>query len=234
MQMDASSIMTEPTAARMRSSIVAGARAVLPIAIAAGAFGVSFGILAREAGMGVVAPLVFSLTTFAGSAQFAAVSVLDQGGALAAAVVAAVLLNLRYLAIGVAAAPALRGGRARRLVEAQLVVDESFAVAHRDGQIDRGRFLGAAVVLLAAWTAGTALGVLGGDSLGDPRNYGLDAMFPALFLALLVAQLRSRPAVRAALLGGTIALLLIPVAPAGVPVIAALTGTVVALRPGRA
>jgi 4-azaleucine resistance transporter AzlC len=234
MQMDASSIMTEPPAARMRSSIVAGARAVLPIAIAAGAFGVSFGILAREAGMGVVAPLVFSLTTFAGSAQFAAVSVLDQGGALAAAVVAAVLLNLRYLAIGVAAAPALRGGRARRLVEAQLVVDESFAVAHRDGQIDRGRFLGAAVVLLAAWTAGTALGVLGGDSLGDPRNYGLDAMFPALFLALLVAQLRSRPAVRAALLGGTIALLLIPVAPAGVPVIAALTGTVVALRPGRA
>ena len=234
MEMDASSIMTELPAARTRSSIVAGARAVLPIAVAAGAFGVSFGILAREAGMGVVAPLVFSLTTFAGSAQFAAVSVLDQGGALAAAIVAAVLLNLRYLAIGVAVAPALRGGRARRLVEAQLAVDESFAVAQRDGQIDRGRFLGAALVLLAAWTSGTALGVLGGGSLGDPQSYGLDAMFPALFLALLVAQLRSGPAVRAALLGGTIALLLIPVAPAGVPVIAALTGTVVALRPGRA
>jgi 4-azaleucine resistance transporter AzlC len=232
--MDTSTIMTELPATRTRSSIVAGARAVLPIAIAALAFGVSFGILARDAGMGVVAPLVFSLTTFAGSAQFAAVSVLDQGGALVAAIVAAVLLNLRYLAIGVAVAPALCGGPARRLAEAQLAVDESWAVSQRDGKVDRGRFLGAALVLLVAWTSGTALGVLGGESLGDPEDYGLDAMFPALFLALLVSQLQSRSALRAALLGGAIALLLIPVAPAGVPVIAAVTGALVAARRGRA
>ena len=84
--------------ARARSSsFAAGARAVLPIAIAAAAFGVSFGILARDAGMGVAAPLVFSLTTFAGSAQFAAASVLESGGALATAIVTAVLLNLRYV-----------------------------------------------------------------------------------------------------------------------------------------
>jgi branched chain amino acid efflux pump len=227
---DTSSIMTELPAARSHSSIADGARAVAPIGIAAAAFGVSFGILARDAGMGVVAPLVFSFTTFAGSAQFAAASVLEQGGALAAAIVAAILLNLRYLAIGVAVAPALRGGPARRLAEAQLAVDESWAVAQRDGRIDRGRFLGAALVLIAAWTSGTALGVLGGGSLGDPKSYGLDAMFPALFLALLVGQLRSRSAVQASVLGGAIALLLIPVAPAGVPVIAAVTGALIALR----
>lgn len=149
------------------------------------------------------------------------------------------LLNLRYLAIGVAVAPALRGGRARRLAEAQLAVDESRAVAQSDGRIDRGRidrgrFLGAALALLAAWTSGTALGVLGGGSFGDPRSYGVDAMFPALFLALLVGQLGSRSALRAALLGGTIALVLIPVAPAGVPVIAAVTGALIALQRGRA
>jgi len=234
MQMDYSSIITERPATDMRSSIVAGARAVLPIAIAASAFGVSFGILARDAGMGVVAPLVFSFTTFAGSAQFAAVSVLEVGGKLPDAIVAAVLLNLRYLAIGVAVAPALRGGRARRLAEAQLAVDESWAVAQSDGHIDRGRFLGAALALLAAWTSGTALGVLGGGSFGDPQSYGIDAMFPALFLALLVGQLGSRSALRAALLGGTIALVLIPVAPAGVPVIAAVTGALIALQGGRA
>ena len=228
--MEAVSIMTEVPPIRVRSSVATGAREVMPIAIAAAAFGVSFGILARDAGMGIVAPLVFSLTTFAGSAQFAAVSVLDQGGALAAAIVAAVLLNVRYLAIGVAVAPALRGGRARRLAEAQLAVDESFAVAQRDGRVDRGRFLGAALVLLVAWTGGTALGVLGGGSLGDPETYGLDAMFPALFLALLAGQLRSRSAVHAALLGGGIALLLIPVAPAGVPVMAAVTGALIAAR----
>ena len=79
---------------------IAGARAAAPIAIAAALFGASFGVLARDAGMGIVPPIVMSLTTFAGSAQFAVASVLESGGALTAAIVAAVLLNLRYLAIG--------------------------------------------------------------------------------------------------------------------------------------
>ena len=72
--------------------------------------------------------------------------------------------------------------------------------------------------------------MLGGGSLGDPETYGLDAMFPALFLALLAGQLRSRSAVHAAVLGGGIALLLIPIAPAGVPVMAAVTGALIAVR----
>ena len=111
-------------------------------------FGASFGILARDAGMGIVAPIVMSLTTFAGSAQFAVASVLETGGAVAAAIVAAVLLNLRYLAIGVSVAPALRGSPARRLAEAQLAVDESWAVAQRDGRVDRDRLLGAGLLLM--------------------------------------------------------------------------------------
>ena len=119
--------------------MAAGARAIAPIAIAAAAFGMSFGILAREAGMGVVAPLVFSLTTFAGSAQFAAASVMQDGGAVIAAIAAAVLLNLRYVAIGVSIAPSLTGGRARRLAEAQLATDESWAVSQEDGRVDRAR-----------------------------------------------------------------------------------------------
>ena len=101
-----------PVRRQGRSSFAAGARATAPIAIAVVAFGASFGILARDAGMGIVAPIVMSLTTFAGSAQFAVASVLDSGGAVAAAIVAAVLLNLRYLAIGVSIAPALRGSAA--------------------------------------------------------------------------------------------------------------------------
>ena len=100
---------------RARRSFVAGARAAAPLAIAVVAFGASFGVLARDAGMGVAAPIVMSLTTFAGSAQFAVVSVLGSGGAVAAAIVAAVLLNLRYLAIGVSVAPALRGSAPRRV-----------------------------------------------------------------------------------------------------------------------
>ena len=172
--------------------VAAGARAAAPIAIAAAIFGASFGVLARDAGMGIVPPILMSLTTFAGSAQFAVASVLESGGAVTAAIVAAVLLNLRYLAIGISVAPALRGSTGRRLAEAQLAVDESWAVAQSDGRVRRGRLLGAGLVLMVAWTSGTVAGVLGGSALGDPADYGLDAMFPALFLALLVGQLDGR------------------------------------------
>lgn len=210
--------------------LAGGARAALPIAVAAFPFGASYGILAREAGLGVVAPIVMSFTTFAGSAQVAAVGVLEDGGALAAAIVAAVLLNLRYLAVGISVAPSLGGSPVRRLVEAQLATDESWAISQRDGRVDRGRLIGAGLVLLVAWTAGTVVGVIGGSALGDPADYGLDAMFPALFLALLVGQLGPRRARAAALAGALIALVLIPVAPPGVPIVAAAAGAVIALR----
>jgi 4-azaleucine resistance transporter AzlC len=220
----------EAAAALDRAEVVAGARAVLPIGLAAAVFGVSFGILAREAGMGVAAPIVMSFTTFAGSAQFASVSVLEQGGALAAAIVAAVLLNLRYLAIGISVAPSLRGSLVRRLAEAQLAVDESWAVAQRGGQVIRGRVVGAGLGLMAGWCGGTVIGVIGGGALGDPSAFGLDAMFPALFLALLVGLLHNARAKRAALAGALIALALLPVAPPGVPVIAAVAGALLAAR----
>jgi len=229
--MEAATIMADgPAAALDRREVAAGARAVLPIALAATVFGVSYGILAREAGMGIAAPIVMSFTTFAGSAQFASASVLEQGGALAAAIVAAVLLNLRYLAIGISVAPSLRGSLARRLAEAQLAVDESWAVAQERGQVVRGRVVGAGLMLMVGWCAGTAIGVIGGGALGDPAVYGLDAMFPALFLALLVGLVSSARAKRAALIGALVALALLPVAPPGVPVIAAVAGALIAAR----
>ena len=199
-----------------------GARAVAPLAIAAASFGAAFGVLAETAGMGTLAPIVMSATTFAGAAQFAAASVLDERGSVLAAVAAAVLLNGRYAAISLAVAPDFRGSRARRLVESQLIVDESWAVAQvGGGRIQRRVLVGAGLVLFPFWVGGTALGVLFGDILGDPETLGLDAAFPALFLALLATQLVSRRAVLAALAGGLVALVLLPVAPPGVPVIAA-------------
>jgi 4-azaleucine resistance transporter AzlC len=213
-----SSVPTEPRSGRHRE----GAKRVSPLAPASASFGVAFGVLAVTAGMGVVAPIVMSATTFAGAAQFAAASVLRDGGSVLAAVAAAVLLNARYLAISIAIAPAFQGSRLRRFFESQLIVDESWAIAQiGGGRIDRRLLLGAGLLLFPCWVGGTALGVFGGDALGDPKRLGLDAAFPALFLALLVTLLVSRRAFVAALAGGLIALALLPVAPAGVPVIVA-------------
>ncbi|HEX6330695.1 MAG TPA: AzlC family ABC transporter permease [Actinomycetota bacterium] len=208
-----------------------GARAVAPLAVAVAGFGISFGVLARTAGFGSLSPIVMSATTFAGSAQFAAISVLTEGGTVAAAVAAALLLNARYGPIGVSVAPYLAGAPPSRLLRSQLVVDESWAVAAEgDGRFDPRVLVGAGLVLYVSWVLGTAIGAVGGEGIGDPAVLGLDAAFPALFLALLVPQLRGRRTVQAALLGGAIALVLTPVAPAGVPIVAASAACLLGAR----
>jgi 4-azaleucine resistance transporter AzlC len=214
-----------------RPQIPVGVRAILPIAATVPLFAISFGVLARASGMGIAAPIVMSATTFGGSAQFAVVSILDEGGSVAAAIVAALLLNARYAAIGISVASLFHGPLLRRVAESQVVVDESWAVSARpDGTFDRRVLLGAGLMLYMLWVLGTVVGVVGGGALGDPERLGLDAAFPALFLALLVRQLRTRRAVMAALLGGGIALVLLPFAPPGVPIVVAVLGCLVGLR----
>jgi 4-azaleucine resistance transporter AzlC len=199
-----------------------GARRVAPLVLPAAAFGLSFGVLAASAGMGKLAPIVMSATTFAGSGQFAAASILDEGGAVVAAIAAAALLNSRYAPIGISVAPLFYGPVRRRLVEAQLIVDESWAIANRgEGRFDRGLLLGAGLVLYPCWVLSTTVGAVAGDLLGDPERLGLDAAFPALFLALLVPLVRTRRALAAALSGAAVALVLVPIAPAGLPIVAA-------------
>src|SRR5919198_1844532 len=199
-----------------------GARRALPIGIAVLPFGVSFGLLARTVGMGRVAPIVMSATTFAGSAQFAAASIMHAGGTAAAAILAAVLLNVRYAPMSISVADLFGGAAPKRLVQSQPIVDEAWALAARGGgRLDGDVLLGAGLLIYPSWIGGTALGVLGGGFLGDPARLGLDAAFPALFLALLLPQLRSRRAVAAALAAAALALALVPVTPAGIPIVAA-------------
>jgi 4-azaleucine resistance transporter AzlC len=208
-----------------------GIRLALPLGVAVLAFGISFGVLARQAGMGSLAPFVMSTTTFAGSAQFAVASVLSTGGGLAAACVAAILLNARYAPIGMSVADALSTRRLKRVLEAQLVVDESWALSNQGGgRFDRRILIGAGALLYVAWVGGTALGIIGGNLVGDPEKLGMDAAFPALFLALLVGQIRSRQAALAAALGGAIALAATPFAKPGIPLIAAVAACLVGWR----
>lgn len=208
-----------------------GARAAAPLAVAVVAFGVSFGLLAHAEGWGWAAPILMSATTFAGSAQFATVSVLGSGGTVAAAITSALLLNARYGPIGVTVAPYLGGAWWSRLLHAQLVVDESWAIAAEGhGRYNPRMLVGAGLTLYVAWVGGTAIGALFGDVLADPEKLGLDAAFPALFLALVVPQIRERRTLAAALLGAAIALALVPVAPAGVPIIAASAACLLGIR----
>ena len=208
-----------------------GVRAMAPLVVAVLGFAISFGVLARAAGFGWLAPIVMSATTFAGSAQFAAVSVLGDGGTVAAAVAAALLLNARYGPIGISVARWLTGSAWSRFLHAQLVVDESWAIAAEgEGRFNRGVLLGAGLVLYLAWVAGTAIGAILGEAFGDPSALGLDAAFAALFLGLLLPIAEDRRHVAAALLGAGIALVLTPFTPAGVPIVAASGACLLGLR----
>jgi 4-azaleucine resistance transporter AzlC len=211
------------------SRIRHGVRAALPLAVAPLLFGASFGLLAVDAGFGAVGAVVMSATTFAGSAQFAAASILEDGGGAVAAIVAALLLNARYVPLSLAVASIFPGSRRRRLLESQLIVDESWALAGRSGRFEYGILAGAGILLYVLWVGGTALGTAVGDLL-DPEAIGLDAAFPALFLALLAPYLRTRRALLTAVLAGAITLVPLPFAPAGVPIVAAALAALIGLR----
>jgi 4-azaleucine resistance transporter AzlC len=206
-----------------------GVRAALPLAVAPLLFGAAFGVLALDAGMGAAGAVAMSATTFAGSAQFAAATILDDGGGAAAAIVAALLLNARYVPLSLAVASIFPGSRRRRLAESQLIVDESWALAGRGGRFEYGVLVGAGILLYVLWVGGTALGTVVGDLL-DPEAIGLDAAFPALFLALLAPYLRTRRALLTAAVAAAITLALLPVAPPGVPIVAAAFAALIGLR----
>ena len=221
---------TETDAAPREATWADGLRAGVPFAVAGGLLAISFGVVARQAGLSPLATIVMSAIVYAGSAQFAAIAILAQGGGVGAAVGAAGMMNSRFLPMGVALAPSLRGHALWRALQGQAVVDASWALAIReDGTFDRKLLFGSSAVQYTTWLSGTALGALAGDVLGDPDKLGLDAIYPAFFLALLISEARSKRARGAAALGALIALALVPFAPAGVPVLVASAGALLGL-----
>ncbi|MCW3023727.1 MAG: AzlC family transporter permease [Conexibacter sp.] len=220
----------------LRTSPVAraGARAAVPFALAGFVVAISFGISARAAGMPAAAAIVMSAIMYAGAAQFAAVAILAQGGSVVAAVLAAMLMNGRYFAMGLALGPSLKGGRVRRAIEGQTLVDASWAMANRgDGRFDRHTLFGSSAPQYVAWLSGTIIGVIAGSALPNPEALGIDAVFPAFFLALLVSELRTAEASAVAVGGAIVAVVLGLLAPAGIGILAAAVIALVGLRPVR-
>ncbi|MGB9183539.1 MAG: AzlC family ABC transporter permease [Solirubrobacteraceae bacterium] len=220
----AGSSSDRPGASRGRRR--AGMRRGVPFGIAVFAIAISFGVLARPV-MGWVAPIAMSVVVFSGAAQFGALAVLNAGGGTGAAIAAALLLNARYLAMGVALAPSLRGRPLARAGFAMTTVDASWAAASSgDGTFDPWFMVGASIPQYVGWVLGTVVGVLIGGSLGNPNDYGLNALFPAFFIALLFEEVHERRRAAAALGGAAIALVLTPLVPAGLPILAAVVAAV--------
>lgn len=202
-------------------------RQAASIVAAVAPFGVVFGASAATAGLSLLQAIGFSTLVFGGSSQFAAAEILGDGGSVASAAIAGLLLNVRSLAFGVIMAPALFGAWWQRAAMSQLMIDESTAVGAAQVGLRWRRYgyLVTGLGVFAVWNLATVIGHVAFSGAGDLiTDLGLDAAGPAAFLALLWPRLSAAPQRRTAVAGAVIAASLIPVAPAGVPILAAMFG----------
>ena len=201
----------------------------LSIAAATGLYGVSFGALSVASGLSVLQTCALSLLMFTGGSQFAFIGVLAGGGTGSAAFGAATLLAIRNAVYGMQINRMLRPAGWRKLVAAQVTIDESAATASGQTQAEEQRrgFWTAGLGVFVLWNLFTAVGALLGNALGDPRQWGLDGAAVAAFLGLLWPRLRAREPVAIAVVCALATVLVGPFAPPGVPIlIAALVAAV--------
>lgn len=206
--------------------------ACLTLSVAVGVFGVSFGVGSVSAGATVAQTCALSLLVFTGASQFSAVSVIGAGGSVGAALGGALLLAARNGVYGLAMAKRLPGPLGLRLLAAQLTIDETTAMsaAQPDPHAQRVAFWFTGVTLYTFWNLGTLAGALAGSAI-DPQTFGLDAAFPAGFVAMVWPLLRHRRSAVAAGLGAAICLVLIPHTPIGVPILCASLAVLIGLAP---
>jgi predicted branched-subunit amino acid permease len=205
----------------------------LGVGLAVGAYGFAFGAASVAAGLSVLQTCLLSLLTFTGGTQFAVVGVVAGGGTLAAALGGGLLLGSRNMLYAMRLTPLLRVRGLRRLLAAHGTIDESTAMAI--GQPDEGNgrvaFWWTFAGVFTVWNLTTLLGAAGTSAIGDPTKFGLDAVVPAAFLALLAPRLRQGAVERRIALGGAVlAFVLIPLTPAGVPVLASCAALLLAGR----
>ena len=201
----------------------------ISIGLAISPFGLAFGALCAESGVGVWEALGFSSLVFGGSSQFAAVSVLADDGTVIAAVTAGLLLNLRSLAFGVSMAPWLKGSLLWRAGVSQLMIDESTAIGSSQSthELRRYGYLWGGLSVFVLWNATTLIGVsVLSEAESLIRDLGIDATIPAAFLGLIWNKLENAKHRTVALIGAITALILIPITPAGIPVIAAASAII--------
>lgn len=199
-------------------------RDALAIGLATGSYGVSFGALGVASGLSVVQTAALSVLVFTGASQIALVSVLAAGGGVLSGAAGALLLGVRNAFYAVRLAGLLQVRGIRRLVGAQLVIDESTAMALGRAAPGAARlaFWGTGLSVYLWWNLGTLVGAWGAHAVGDPAALGLDAAVPAALLALLWPRLVGAASRTVAVGAAVLAVLAVPVLPAGLPVLLAV------------
>ena len=196
-------------------------RTALSVAFTVGLYGAAFGAAGVTAGFSILQTCLLSILLFSGASQFAVVGIMGAGGSAVSAIATATLLGFRNALYGLQMAPILKVKGLKRILAAQITIDESTAVATlQENDADRRRgFYVTGVGVYVFWNLFTFLGALGASAIGDPSVWGLDAAVPAAFCGLIWPRLKNKThfVVSAVAIGW--ALLLTPITPAGIPII---------------
>lgn len=196
-------------------------RDALGIAVATGAYALSFGAISVTAGLSMLQTCLLSIVMFTGASQFAFVGVIGAGGSPWAGAATAALLGSRNALYGIRLSSLLEVSGLKRFVAAQFVIDESTAMAIARDTRPQARlgFWSTGVAIFVLWNLGTVIGALATRALPDPRVLGFDAAPPAAFLALLAPRLRAREPLAIAFAAALVALVVLPFVPAGLPLL---------------
>ena len=196
-------------------------RTALSVAFTVGLYGAAFGAAGVTAGFSIIQTCLLSLLLFSGASQFAVVGIMGAGGGAISAIATATLLGFRNALYGLQMAPILKVKGIKRILAAQITIDESTAVATlQENDADRKRgFYITGIGVYVFWNLFTLLGAFGAQALGNPSAWGLDAAVPAAFLGLVWPRLIDKQSKLIAVSAVAMALILTPVAPAGVPII---------------
>jgi len=206
------------------------------VGVATGAYGLSFGALAAAGGFSLPETCALSLLMFTGGSQFALVSTVSGGGSSLAGAATAILLGTRNALYGLSLSSLLRVRGAKRIGTAQLIIDEStaMAVGQDTERAARLGFYTTGIAVFLLWNLATLVGALGARAIGNPADYGLDAAASAAFVALLAPRMKSRATWIVAIGAMAVALVLTPFVPVGIPVLcAALVAVAVGWREAR-
>jgi 4-azaleucine resistance transporter AzlC len=209
------------------------ARGIAVLCLSVGIVGISYGAVAVTSGFPVWLPVLTAVVVVAGSSEFLFVGIIAAGGSPLAAVLAGLLVNARHLTYGLALPGVIESGW-QRLAGTHLMNDESVvvAMAQPDPARRSAAYWACGLGTLACWPAGALIGAVAGGALRNPDALGLDAVFPAAILALILPALRDRSTRRAALAGAAIALATVAFLPPGLPELLALGGLALTARPG--
>ena len=196
-------------------------RTALSVAFTVGLYGAAFGAAGVTAGFSILQTCLLSILLFSGASQFAVVGIMGAGGAAISAIATATLLGFRNTLYGLQMAPILKVKGIKRVLAAQITIDESTAVATlQDNDEDRKRgFYLTGIGVYIFWNLFTFLGALGASAIGDPSVWGLDAAVPAAFLGLIWPRIKNKVQFLVSGIAIAWALLLTPVTPAGIPII---------------